>query len=136
MTKRILIMGLPGSGKTQLASKLVQLLHPCTWFNADEIRTLFDDWDFSDVGRLHQARRMKDLANNSEYEYAVCDFVCPTEELRTAFEPYYTIWVNTIDMGRFEDTNRIFVPPLKCDIVVTEKNADKWAEIIFEALQK
>lgn len=132
MTKRILIMGLPSSGKTQLASKLVQLLHPCTWFNADLVRDQFDDWDFSDVGRLRQARRMKDLANTSEYEYAVCDFVCPTEELRTAFDP----WVNTIEVGAFHDTNRMFVPPLKCDIVVTEKNADKWAEIIFEELMK
>jgi adenylylsulfate kinase len=136
MTKRILIMGLPGSGKTHLALALSKLLHPCTWFNADVIRESFDDWDFSNTGRLRQAKRMKDLANNSEYEYAICDFVCPTEELRTMFNADYTVWVNTIESGRFEDTNTVFVPPLKCNIVVTEKDAEKWAEIIFRDLMK
>ena len=35
--KKILIMGLPGAGKTTLASELVPLLN-AKWLNADEVR--------------------------------------------------------------------------------------------------
>ena len=52
--KIILIMGLPGSGKTTLASELVSLLK-AKWLNADEVRKEANDWDFSEEGRKRQA---------------------------------------------------------------------------------
>ena len=57
--KKILIMGLPGSGKTTLASKLIPLLN-AKWVNNDEIRKDANDWDFSEEGRIRQAKRMAD----------------------------------------------------------------------------
>jgi adenylylsulfate kinase len=125
-------MGLPGSGKTTLASKLVGLLQ-CDWFNADEIRKQYNDWDFSEEGRIRQAERMRELSDKSKAKYAICDFVCPTENLRKIFGADYTVYMNTIEKGRFEDTNKAFVPP-KFDIEVKEMDADKWAKIIYNNL--
>ena len=59
--KIILIMGLPGSGKTTLAEELAPLLN-AKRLNADEVRKEANDWDFSEEGRKRQARRMADFA--------------------------------------------------------------------------
>lgn len=155
MPQKILIMGLPGSGKTYLATALKkyledvsnvnhmpleQLLHveiPPTswqakvdWFNADEIRKRFNDWDFSREGRIRQSLRMAEFALKCTGDFVICDFVAPLVEQRNNFKADWTIWVDTIDQGRFEDTNRAFVPPEVYDFRVTEQNADKWAEFI------
>ena len=50
---KILVMGLPGSGKTYLTERLVPLLE-AAWYNADKVRTMANDWDFSESGRLRQ----------------------------------------------------------------------------------
>jgi GTPase SAR1 family protein len=136
--KKILICGLPGSGKTSLATRLVTHLNNADHYNADEIRKKHDDWDFSPEGRARQAVRMKNYAQYSvnENRYAVCDFVCPTVELRTLFEPDYIIWVNTIEQGRFEDTNKIFEPVTDSDIEIskdnwwTEEHIEHWAKLL------
>ena len=88
MKKKILIMGLPGSGKTTLASRLVPLLK-AKWLNADEIRKKYNDWDFSDEGRIRQAKRMSNLADdlNKKNFHVVADFVCPTEQARKLYNP-------------------------------------------------
>ena len=104
--KIILIMGLPGSGKTTLASELVPLLN-AKWLNADKIRTEYNDWDFSNEGRIRQANRMRDLAKKGRDEgnYVVADFVCPTEEARKLFGADFIIWMDTIEKGRFDGTD-------------------------------
>jgi len=133
--KKILIMGLPGAGKTTLASKLVPLLK-AKWLNADEVRKKANDWDFSDEGRKRQAKRMADLAENSKKEgnIVIADFVCPTPNARSLFNPDYIIWMDTIEKSRFEDTNKIFVKPEKYDVRVTEKNSELWALKISDRL--
>ncbi len=133
--KRILIMGLPGSGKTTLAHELTSLLSPnCLWINADEIRELYNDWDFSLEGRIRQSIRMRELADASEKEYVICDFVAPLVEMRNNFNADYTIWVDTITEGRYKDTNNLFVSPEKYDIRVTEQDSEKWGLIINNLL--
>ena len=138
MTKRILIMGLPGSGKTTLAESLkVELLaadKSVSWFNADDVRKQYNDWDFSHEGRVRQAGRMKILTGLSLAEFAICDFVAPLPEQRDLFDAAWTVWVDTISEGRFADTNQIFVPPEKYDFRVTEQDSQRWAKMIVSQI--
>jgi len=129
--KIILIMGLPGSGKTTLANELAPLLN-AKRLNADEVRKEANDWDFSEKGRVRQAKRMADAALKLKKQgfNVVADFICPTPEARALFPADHIIWMDTITEGRFNDTNKMFVKPNKFDYHVTSKNAKKWAAII------
>lgn len=113
---RILIMGLPGSGKTTMAKMIVKILTDVEWLNADNIREQNNDWDFSTEGRIRQARRLRKLADNSTNNTVVCDFVAGLEEQRKIFDADFIIWMDTISKGRFDDTNAAFEPPNKYDI--------------------
>jgi len=138
--KRILIMGLPGSGKTTLAAAITASLFfetQVTWLNADAVRERYKDWDFSPDGRIRQALRMRDLADKfiSQGRMAICDFVAPTKEIRDIFDADYTIWLDTINHSRYEDTNRLFEPPEKYDYRITEHiNAEEQATIIIKQI--
>lgn len=124
-------MGLPGSGKTTLADILARLLN-AKRLNADVIREQYNDWDFSDEGRKRQANRMKKLAKDitDKNMKVVVDFVCPTEKTREDFNADYTIWMDTIKEGRFDDTNKMFVPPKKYDFKVSHMDANMWSYLI------
>lgn len=134
--QKILVMGLPGSGKTTFAMKLVDLLGGLggrvEHFNADKVREKYNDWDFSHEGRIRQSHRMHDLAEVSKCDFVVCDFVAPLIEMRDNFKADWTIWIDTIDKGRFEDTNKAFIPPTKYDFRITEQNAEVWAPFVAE----
>ena len=128
---KILIMGLPGSGKTTLA-KLLAPMFNAVWINADVVRKEADDWDFSEEGRKRQSLRMRTLAEEAvdRNRNVVADFVCPTEETRKEFKADYTIWMDTIKEGRFQDTNKIFQNPTKYDFRVPHMDATMWAYLI------
>lgn len=134
----ILIMGLPGAGKTTLAKELQKQLKEigkrAAWFNADKVREQFNDWDFSEEGRIRQANRMRMLCSGSPTDFNICDFVCPLPEMRNIMNPDVTIWVDTIDKSRFEDTNKVFVEPDTYDFRITEQAADYWAKFIIEIM--
>jgi len=123
MNKMLLLMGLPGSGKTTFAEKIVEEFKkrevPVTWFNADEVRKKFDDWDFSEEGRMRQANRMRQLVDESETEYNIVDMVAPLPEMRTTLNADHVVWMNTIKEGRFEDTNKAFVKPDYTEIMMS-----------------
>lgn len=131
-------MGLPGSGKTHLATRLQVHLNDCAWYNADSIRKMADDWDFSDAGRLRQAERMNMLATfeGSRGRTVICDFVCPTAETRKLFSHEIMIWMNTIDAGRFEDTNKMFEPPNNATYVVRGFQTDEEIKQFAERLKQ
>ena len=148
-------MGLPGSGKTYFAERLKKYLESNSnvqtmplermlhlelppisyasrvdWFNADDVRKRFNDWDFSREGRIRQSIRMFDFAVSCTEDFVICDFVAPLVEQRNNFKADWTIWMDTIDAGRFEDTNQVFVPPEQYDFRITEQNAEKWVEFV------
>ena len=153
--KRILIMGLPGAGKTYFAERLKKYLEENStidhmplermihlewppndwsakvdWFNADEIRKRYNDWDFSKEGRIRQSLRMFEFAIKCTGDFVICDFVAPLPEMRHNFKADWTIWIDTIEAGRYEDTNKAFTPPEVYDFRITEQNAEKWVEFV------
>lgn len=133
MERKILIMGLPGAGKTSLARALAPRLG-AVHFDADEVRANINkDLGFSLEDRIEQARRMGWLCDRvvAAGGIAIADFVCPIAQTRAAFGEAFTVWVDRISEGRFEDTNRIFEPPEHCDVRVTaEGTPEYWAEQI------
>ena len=133
---KILIMGLPGSGKTHLSERLQKHLD-CAWYNADKVREMANDWEFSEDARIHQARRMMNIA---DYEKGcgrtvICDFVCPTEMTRFIFDADITIWMNTIIAGRFMDTNKMFEEPNNVDFEINNFMSDQEIEQLAKAMK-
>ena len=160
---KILICGLPGSGKTWLAERLVSNIDDCAWFNADIVRKKENDWDFSPEGRSRQANRMKNLADSesSKGRISICDFVAPTKEIRDSFNPDYLIWLDTVKEGRvvsekknelsdaqelpfdidtlekskeFQDTNNVFDPPLNAQKIIKSFLTDEEIKSLAEEI--
>jgi len=129
-------MGLPGSGKTYLTERLVPLLK-AAWYNADKLREMANDWDFSEEGRIRQSMRMRTFADfeKSAGRFVVCDFVCPTRQTRENFDPDTIIWMDTITEGRFEDTNKIFQAPVNVDFHIQEWNDRNHSDVAKEILK-
>jgi len=133
---KILICGLSGSGKTVLAKALEKKLEYCFHLNADEVREKYNDWDFSLEGRIRQAKRMSSLADKllKEFDYVICDFICPTSETRKLVSPDYIIYMDTINKSIFEDTDKIFEIP-EFDFKVEKKNAEYYSSKIIEDIK-
>ena len=129
-------MGLPGSGKTHLAERLQPLLN-AAWYNADRVREMANDWDFSPEGRVRQSMRMRTFADfeKSNNRIVICDFVCPTNNTQGNFDPDIVIWMDTIKEGRFDDTNKMFEKPLSVDFHITELNDNNHINISKELLK-
>lgn len=143
---KILIFGLPGSGKTTLANKLVKLLPNAAHLNADKVREIFNDWDFTAEGRIRQATRMRNVSDillcQDQIDYVISDFVAPTRELRIIYRGDFVIWMDTIAEGRFEDTNKLWQVPqeIEYDVRITDFNSDIEAErlcnLIHNSIQR
>jgi cytidylate kinase len=123
---KILVMGLPGAGKTTLATALAKEMK-AVHFNADRVReTMNKDLGFSVADRIEQARRMGWMCQyvKESGHIAIADFVCPTLETRKAFNADLIIWMHTIPEGRFNDTNNLFEQPGLPDLVIRDFNYD------------
>ena len=127
-------MGLPGSGKTTLAKALSKDIN-APHINADHIRSVYKDWDFSTEGRIRQAKRISMFADNTltQTKNVICDFVCPTEKTRETFGNALIVWMDTIKSSRYKDTDLIFENP-KADIRITNLNTKEAIKLIKEKL--
>ena len=137
-TFKILICGLPGTGKTTLAKAMVEKLKAkektVAWYNADSIREAFNDWDFSPEGRIRQATRMRDSADSSLTDYTICDFVAPTDDIRSIFKADYVIWMDTEKTSPYEDTNKIFERPRFVNFIISTKDADFISDLVIRSI--
>lgn len=136
--RKILICGLPGSGKTTLAEKLVSKLN-AAWFNADAVRQdIYAELGFSEEDRLAHATRMGKLCDWAKLggNYVIADFVCPTQETRTAFGADFVVWVDRIQEGRYEDTNKMFEKPMNYDVRLIDGTPDEWVDKVVNKLNE
>jgi adenylylsulfate kinase len=139
---KILVMGLSGSRKSTFAKKLTEQLNqnsPAEWLNADALREQLQDWDFSEEGRRRQAVRMGTLADEARHKgiHTVCDFICPTRQLRDIFKPEMLIFMDTVKSSKFPDTDALFEAPTveEYDFRLTETDdLDKWAQTIADLI--
>ncbi len=129
-------MGLPGSGKTTLAKELAKKLN-ANWINADMIRKIHDDWDFSKNGVLRQAKRMGELANtlDKENKFVIADFICPFKEGRKLFNPDYIIWMDTIKKGRYSTFDNNFEAPKNFDLKISDLKKEIDYDLIIKSLK-
>lgn len=115
----IQIIGQAGSGKTSLAQELVKRVHGIH-INADKVRAdLNKDLSFTLDDRIENARRLGAVARllDEQGHIVIVDFICPTKETRDAFGiPDFLIWIDRIDKGRFEDTNKMWEDPDYYDV--------------------
>ncbi len=135
-------MGLPGSGKTTLSNAIKDVIRNVVVWNADEVRsTINKHLGFSLEDRITQARTMKWLSDKviDSDNYCIVDFICPTPETRQAFDYQSTfiVWVDRILVGRFDDTNQMFIPPDSYDVRVTDdgRSAKEWALEIVDTFR-
>ena len=141
MALRILIMGLPGSGKTTLARQLrglitTKTLYSVDWINADQLRSQCNDWDFSPSGRIRQAMRIHELADQSTCPFVIADFVAALDMQRQIYNPDYTIWLDTIISSRYEDTNQMFEKPNKFDICICDPDVKRFSNDVLDLILK
>jgi len=130
---RIVIIGLSGSGKTSLAKELAIKLK-AKHLNADELRKEYNDWDFSEAGRLRQAHRIKNLSD--KHDLVVCDFIAPKEIHRHIVDADILIWMDTVKESKYKDTDKLFEIPKNYSLRILEKNSNYWANIIYDKIGK
>jgi adenylylsulfate kinase len=113
------IIGLPGTGKTSLAKEICRRTDGIH-INADDVRAdLSRDLGFSVEDRVEQARRLGALSRliSNQGKLVVVDFVNPTKETRDSFgDADLVIWVDRINEGTFEDTNKLWEQPSFVDL--------------------
>jgi len=136
MAIKILVMGLSSSGKTSLAEALVNILDKqksVFWINADAVRQLSKDWDFTKEGRTKQAQRLYNLAEGSDSDIVICDFIAPLPESRKIFNADYTIWMDTIKHSKYKDTDNAFIAPTNYNYVINDWDFDS-IDIIINSI--
>lgn len=132
--KRILVFGLPGAGKSTFSKKL--LTANMDYYNADEIRKKFNDWDFSEEGRKRQALKMLSMTMDSKINnrHSIADFVAPFDKNRQSYD--IKIWMNTINKSKYKDTNEIFEKPKTCNFEIKDYNYDNIIKEIHNEIKK
>jgi adenylylsulfate kinase len=137
---KILIMGLSGAGKSELAKELHSLFQEqelsSVRINGDEVREANNDWDFSPDGRVRQAQRILKIAKKSEDQFIIADFIAPTKETRDIFNADMLIWLDTIKSSKYTNTDVVFQNPKNYQFKVKKKDSKKWAKTIFDKINK
>ena len=114
-------MGLPDSGKTALGEKLSKKFNIPFW-DADVVREIYNDWDFSPRGRDRQSMRMRRLSEIDPI--SISAFIAPLPGYIRNFFPDKVIWMDTVKECKYEDTNKLFQAPQKYDVRIRKLGDD------------
>ena len=131
---KILIMGLSGSGKSTLAEQLHKKIPDSIRLNADIIRKSYNDWDFSEEGRIRQSKRIKQLSDVCDEEYIIIDMIAPIEKMRLIVDADFIVWMDTIKESNYKDTDVIFKPPYNANLVI--KSLDYSVDDIIASINR
>jgi hypothetical protein len=113
---RILVMGMPGSSRALVASKLAKTIgQDATFLRSHDLRHYHKDVDFSEDGQLRHCYRMLNLARGTKTPVCIIDMACPLPKMRDILNPDIIIWVSDKDRSDYEELNKMYIPPFQYD---------------------
>ena len=133
---RILVMGLPGSAKNSITTKLAERFENSHVINSMHERIQHKDVDFTADGQMRHCYRLLNLARNSPGTITVINMACPLPKMRTILNPDIVVWVSDRDSCQYEELNKMYVPPAYYDIECSDDSDSTIDAIIKRIISK
>ena len=142
MVVKVLIMALSGSGKTSTAVKLQDHLAKSGFtsvhINSDRVRDATDNWSFDYEGRIDATKWMvktaKQILDEAKIDVVIYDMIACLQEQRDILDADITLFMDTVRMSKYADTDAAFERPSGCGIVTSFDQLDEVFDDIVEQI--